>query len=358
MRARLLGIIALLLPLVALPTSATAAPEPGDGWYLAVVDHGPRGEYGVRPKVQRLVLVAPDGTERRVLQRKAGRWGGFQLVDWSPDGSTALLVTGREGHERALSVDVSTGHTTALRLPKNTASAVLAPDGSGVLTAAFGGRSGEPMARIAWDGTRTGLEKKMDASVLPSPDGDALLTNGPGYHAKVMRVLSAADGSVLDRIPVPGHCRPVRWWDAHRALLACDEDLALLDPATGSFRRLTDRHDQRAGDFGHLDARRIDSGLYVQVAGACGYEFLGKKHHSGRVSHVRVPGAVGNVLLLGAAGDRLVIEHAESCDGAAPRSEISRFDPVTKKERILVRLGRHEDFGRILAYGERQTLGY
>lgn len=358
MSTRILGILTLLLGLLALPGPATAAPQPGAGWYLAVIDHGPRGEYGVRARVQRLVLVAPDGARHRVLQRKAGRHGGFRLVDWSPDGSMALLVAGAEGHERALRVDVPTGHRTAMRLPADTASVILAPDGSGVLVAAFGDRSGEPMSRIAWDGTVTVLEKRMDAAVLPSPDGTALLTNGPGWHAKVMRVLNTSDGSVADRIRVPGHCRPVRWWDDRRALVACDGDLALLDPATGTFRRLTARHNRRIGDFGHLDARRIGSGLYVQVAGACGYEFLGRKHHGGRVTPVRVPGAVGSVLLLGSAGDRLVIEHAASCDGAAPRAEIGRFDPATGVEDVLVRLGRHEAFGRVLAYGERQTLGY
>ncbi len=129
MSTRLLGILTLLLALLALPGPATAAPQPGPGWYLAVVDHGPRGEYGVRPRVQRLLLVAPDGSRHRVLQRKAGRWGGFRLVDWSPDGATALLVTGREGHERALRVDVPTGHRAAMRLPADTASVILAPDG-------------------------------------------------------------------------------------------------------------------------------------------------------------------------------------------------------------------------------------
>jgi hypothetical protein len=119
MRARVLGILSLILPLLALPAaaSATTADGPGDGWYLAVVDHGPRGEFGVEPKRQRLVLIAPDGAQRTVLTRT----GGFQLVDWSPDGATALLLAGRDGHHRAIAVDVATGDTASTRLPYDTA---------------------------------------------------------------------------------------------------------------------------------------------------------------------------------------------------------------------------------------------
>ncbi|HEU5035632.1 MAG TPA: WD40 repeat domain-containing protein [Nocardioides sp.] len=364
MKARILGTLTLLLALVALPgrpVDAATAPTdtpPGQGWYLAVVNHGPRGDYGIEPKRQRLVLVAPDGDQRTLLARRAGGYRNVRLVDWSPDGDTALLLTGREGDSTAITVDVATGHTTRTSLPRNAASVVLAPDGGGLLVAAFGDSSGEPMYRLAWDGTRSRLEARMNAAALPSADGGTLLTNGTGWHQKVVRVLSATDGSVVRRIHVDGHCQPVSWWDDHRALLTCDDDLALLDPATGDLTRLTSRHDRRIGDYGHLDARRIASGLYVEVAGACGYQFLGRKGHDGRVTKVRVPHALGNVLLLGAAADRLVIEHARSCDGSAPRSVIARFDPVSGRERALVRLPRSEDFGSILAYGERQPLGY
>jgi TolB protein len=356
MRARVLGILSLILPLLALPAaaSATTADGPGDGWYLAVVDHGPRGEFGVEPKRQRLVLIAPDGAQRTVLTRT----GGFQLVDWSPDGATALLLAGRDGHHRAIAVDVATGDTASTRLPYDTATVALAPDGGGVLTAAFGDGMGEPLSHVDWDGTRTRFEPRMNSALLPSPDGTTLLTNGPRWDARVMRVLSAVDGSVVRRVPVPGRCQPVRWWDDERALLTCDEDLALLDPVTGAFERLTRSHDRRIGDLGHLDARLIDSGLYVQVAGPCGYVFLGKHRADGRVTKVEVPRAVGNVNLVGATEDRLVIEHAQGCDGGAPRAVLGQFDPVTGHEQVLVRLPRSEDFGRILAFGERQPLGY
>lgn len=360
MRARILGILTLILPFLALPAAAPAttatgaAAEPGDGWYLAVINHGPRGEFGIEPKRQRLVLIAPDGGQRTVLARTAG----FQLVDWSPDGATALLLAGRDGRHRAIAVDLATGDTTSTRLPYDTATVALAPDGSGVLAAAFGDGMGEPLSRVAWDGTRTRFEPRMNSALLPSPDGATLLTNGPRWDARVMRVLSTADGSVVRRVPVPGRCQPVRWWDDERALLTCDEDLALLDPVTGAFERLTASHDRRIGDLGHLDARRIDSGLYVQVAGPCGYVSLGKHRADGRVTKVEVPRAVGSVNLVGATADRLVIEHALGCDGGAPRAVFARFDPATGHEQVLVRLPRSEDFGRILVYGERQPLSY
>lgn len=367
MSARILGILTLLLTLLAAPAVAAPTAEPpgrrdpsvpGPGSYLALVDHGTRGDHGVEPARQRLVLVDRDGTQHVVLSRPAGGYRTMRLVDWSPDGSTALLLTGREGHLRAITVDVVTGWSMTTRVPSDAASVVLSPDTGGLLVAAFGDRTGEPLSLVARDGTRTRLAARMTGTLLPSLDGSTLLTNGAHWRARVMRVLSATDGSVVRRVAVDGRCQPVRWWGGDRALLTCGADLALLDLATGDFRRLTSRHDAGDGDLGHLDARRIDGGLYVQVAGGCGEQFLGRRERGGRVTPVDVPGAVGNVLLLGGTRDRLVVQHAQSCEGAAPRSVIARLDPATGHERTLVRLPRSEDFGAVLAHGERQPLGY
>jgi len=367
MQSRLIGTLVLVLSLLATPAAtASVAPDhritaaddvAGPGSYLAIVDHGARGDHGIEPRRQRLALVAPDGTQRTVLERQGTGYRSVRLVDWSPDGSTALLLTGPEDRTRAITVDVATGDTTTTRVPSDAASVLLDPAGAGLLIAAFGDRTGQPLYRLAWDGTRTDLDVRVAGTLLVSPDGTSLLTNGQSWRAKVMRVLSATDGSVVRRIAVDGRCQPVRWWDDHRALLTCGRDLALLDPATRTMRRLTDQHALGIGDLGHLDARRVVSGLYVQVAGGCGDEFIGRRHHDGRVTAVRFPHAIGDVHLLGTAGDRLVVEHAQSCDGAAPRSVIARFAPTTGHERTLVRLPSSEAFGRILAFGERHPLG-
>lgn len=344
-------------------TAVAASPTPGAGWYLATIEHGKPGPYGINATRQRLVLVAPDGHRTRLLDqpaRKAGR-----LVDWSPDGSVALLVSQDEKHPQATRVDVATGATTKLPLPADVADVVLAPDGDGILAVAYQDQHTDraPLSEITWDGTRTTISADVDGPVLPSPDGGTLVTHGAGWHAKVIRVLSAAEGSVLQKVHTPTHCYPVRWWDDERVLADCSAKrgtttLSLIDVHTATVTPLTGRTDPQPEDLGHLDARRIDSGLYVQVAGPCGYVYLGRHHHDGRVTKVRVPGAVGNVLLIDGRGSRLTLEHAISCDGSAPRSALTRFDPETKKERVLVVLPRREAFGAVLPYGERRATGF
>ena len=344
-------------------TAVAAPPTPGEGWYLTTIEHGRPGPYGIVAKRQRLVLVSPDGHRTRLLDqpaRKAGR-----LVDWAPDGSVALLVSQDEKHPQATRVDVATGHTTTLPLPTDVADVVLAPDGEGVLAVAYQDEDTDkaPLSEITWDGTRTTISDDVDGPVLPSPDGASLVTHGAGWHSKVLRVLSAADGAVLQKVKTPTHCLPVRWWDDHRVLADCSAKkgtttLSLVDVDAATVAPLTGRTDPQPEDLGHLDARRIDSGLYVQVAGPCGFVYLGRQHADGRITRVRVPHAVGNVLLVDAQGGRLTLEHAISCDGAAPRSALTSFDPATGTERRLVVLPRDEAFAAVLPYGERRPTGY
>lgn len=72
---------------------------------------------------------------------------------------------------------------------------------------------------------------------------------------------------------------------------------------------------------------------------------------------MRVPHAVGNVLLVGARDGRLLLQHAIGCDGATPRSALTLFDPATRTERRLVVLPRDEAFAAVLPYGEPRPPG-
>ncbi|MDF1606472.1 hypothetical protein [Nocardioides sp. YIM 152315] len=343
------------------PAPATRAdlPAPGEGWYLAAVEQGRPGREGLRGERLRLELVAPDGDRTRVGRALRPGW---RLVDWSADGSTALLTVDQP-HRVVLRVDVTTGDVTRSRLPDRVAEVILAPDGDGLLTVDYEGRDTRaPLKRVSADGAVTRLTPDVDGPVLPTPDGTGLVTHGPSWRQRAIRLLSSADGSVQTVIPTPRRCTPVRWWDDHRVLVTClahgATTLGLVDMHAATYTRLTARRHPQRSDLGHLDARRADGRLYVQVAGPCGYAYLGRRHPNGRITHVEVPHAVGNVLLVDAHDGRLTLQHAINCDGAAPRSALASFDPSTGKERRLVVLPRDRAFAAVLPYGERRPTGY
>jgi hypothetical protein len=359
---------ACLLPLVLLVPAASAAPAPvaqaaaaavpGSGWYLTDVSRGPASEYGgIAARTQKLVMVSPTGETSTIYQRPVSRrYGGFLLLDWSVDGRTALLTTTDKQGALAIRVDVITGAVQELRVPL-LQSAVLDPAGTGILASSWKNPRSSTLVldRIDWAGAHTRLRDHVGGSLTPGRNG-TVITGAP--RGTKQYVLATADGSVVHTFRGRGYCTPVRWWDSSRLLEWCgaDADLFLVDPASGASSRLTSQHGR--GDYGHLDAREAGGRLYVQVAGPCGYTFVGRVTDLGTTKHLRVPGAVGNVNLVDAVGQDLVLQHATSCDGDRPRSVLSRFDPVRHEETPLVTLGRHEDFGRILVFGEVRASRY
>ena len=130
-----------LLPMLLLaPVRATAATAPaesvaapaGPGWYLTDIS---------RAHTQKLVLVSPTGETSTVYKRKiAPHWGGFQLLDWSTDGRTALLSTEDRHGTQLVRVDVTTGAVLELPVPRLDA-ALLDADGSGVIAQDLEARS-------------------------------------------------------------------------------------------------------------------------------------------------------------------------------------------------------------------------
>lgn len=71
----------------------------------------------------------------------------------------------------------------------------------------------------------------------------------------------------------------------------------------------------------------------------------------------QVTTATGNVDLLGTRGHRLVLQHCVSCDGGAVvRDAITHLDPRTGHNRVIAELPSNEQYGPVLAYGERRAL--
>ena len=338
--------------------SAPAASAPA-GSYLAVVERGPDNpDYGgIDPRTQRLVLVSATGETRTVYtQAVSQKYGGFLLLDWSVDGRTALLTVTEKSGSRVIALDIETGAVQELAVPL-LQTAVLDPAGTGILAATWKSRRSNDMAldRISWSGVRTRLRDFTNGSITPGRNGTVLTSDS--RHGRVQLMLSTSTGAVLNRFRVGGYCTPVRWWDDAQLLERCGNggDLYLVDPATGSADQLTGQHGR--GDYGHLDARYVGQKLYVQVAGACGYSYVARE--TKRTSrHLRVPGAVGSVVMVDAVGRDLVLEHAASCDGDRPRAVLSRFDPVHHTETPLLVLGKHEAFGGVRVLGEVRSSAY
>jgi hypothetical protein len=358
MKSRLL--VPLVLALAATlspagsPAHATSAAPP-TGTYLALVEHGKNTEFGgIVARTQRLVVVSTTGEQRVVYTRKAShRYGGARLQDWSSDDSTALLVAQTRKGSELIRVDVTTGAVLQVAMPP-VETAVLDPGGNGVLASLWNDRSERwDLARIDWSGTATVLRRTISGVLLVGHDGTVLTTDGRNGHKQLL--VSTVDGSLVNRFRTP-YCVPIRWFDSTRTLQTCsDNDLHLVDPATGANTRLTHGHGK--GDYGHLDVRDGGSRRYVQVAGACGYTYVARETRT-TSRHLRVPGAVGNVLMVDAVGKELVLEHAASCDGARPRSELSLFDPVHHAETPFLTLGRHEAFETVLVLGEARATSF
>jgi hypothetical protein len=333
----------------ALPAALPAAIPAGS--YLAVVESGPDGQFGsLDVRSQRLVLVSPTGETRTIYTFKVKNFRALSLADWSVDAATALLVTPERQGSQLIKVDVATGATQVLDVPRLN-NAILDPAGTGVLATSWKRRSSNTLVldRISWSGTTTRLREGVNGLTIAGRNGTVLTSDVA--HGRVQRLLSTADGSVVHQFRRDAYCSPIRWWDSTRLLEMCGSpaNLFLVDPATGSADQLTSAHGQ--GDYGHLDGRYVDSSLYVQVGGACGYTYVAKvTRHA--TKPVKVPGAVGNVIMVDTVGSDLVLVHAASCDGGRPRSVLSLFDPVHHDETPLLKLGRHEAFGRIMVLGE------
>ena len=369
MLSPLLG-TALAGALVVSSAPAQAAPAPvvhrsearasamAPGSYLTVVNRGPeQHEFGgIDPRSQSLVLVSPTGEQRVVYTHKVQHFLTFVLADWSVDGSTALLVLPDRAGGDLIKVDVATGSAQSIAVPRLN-SAILDPTGAGALVTAFKGKRSSTLVldAVSWTGTVTRLRDSVSGTMIAGPGGTVLTADGD--HGRTQLLLSTTTGALVNQFHGKGFCSPVRWWDATRLLESCSNafDLYLVDPTTGSRSRLTSEHGRN--DYGHLDARQLGSRLYVQVAGPCGYTFVAKVAH-GSTRAIKVPGAVGNIIMVNTVGSDLVLEHAASCDGRRPRSVLATYDPATHHETPLVTLGKHEDFGGILVLGEVHATTY
>lgn len=377
---RLLGpLLALLMIAVVAPTHAASFQPPaerrasvfwdqvGDGWTLVTVDRvrTTRGER--RVLARSLELVAPEGTRyslystrKQPQKNHVGRdQSNFSLVDWDPETRVALLERFVSPFRvQAIRLNLQSGASQSLALPRNEASTGLRPDGTGVLSQTIGGK----VLSIAWDGTRTTLGRASSSwSPITTLDGTAALIAARG-HLTVMPL----DGSPTREIATPGECRPLRWFDDTQVLASCHTRKGFQLVTVGLDGTVTDRaHRRNTGspDFtgpswDDSDVREVGGVSYYEGNGPCGGSFIARENDAGDAKVVRVPGSTGGISLIDSRDDRLVIAHSATCDGAPPRAVLSLFDPVSRDEQVLLTLGRREHWGYVLAWDEPRPWGY
>lgn len=349
-------------PTLPVPTTATVTPDQlGPDSSIAVVTHGAFEKLNATGLARSLEVITPDGVRHSVysVQVKESRlgWylGDFLIADWRPEMHTALLRVSLGGDgDKLVSYDVTTGATHEMPAPQRGSTFALAPDGSGVLMTTYGTehRTGR-VATVTWDGVRSSLPARGDGSALTSIDGRTLVT---GDQSRWWVTDLAA--RTITAIDTPGLCIPRRWADADSVVATCGtrrgSQLRRVD-LDGTSSALGVRHalNPRDGVFDDGDVRVVQGRSWFESYDGCGGAFLARQTAAGKVRRVPVPGLDGPLTLVGTRGDDLVITHEKpECDSVRQRAALTLFDPVTKDETVLTRLGRDEAWRGVFAATE------
>jgi TolB protein len=336
--------------------------EVGHGWYVTLVDQGSHGEFGIVAHHQLLDLVDPLGGRYQMARSSVGpRQSAYRtLADWSADGQEVLMMVGQgTSRARAVFLDLRYGTRHVEHLGRHVDSIALGQHGS-VLTAEYGGPSGERIVRLDHDGSRHTLARHTDGTLLPSLTSDTLVVGTGAPHDDRLLVLRDASRS---SIRTPEKCSAVRWWRPGVVLADCYGRsgvtrlyAAPVDGSPGHW--VSADHGKKSRDLGDLDLRRLGGTTYLEAAGPCGVVFLARQHADGTATQVDVPGSRGNVYLLGTRGHRLVLESSVSCDGGRFHDAITHFDPATGHDTVVAALPPDEQYGIVLAFGEaRASIG-
>jgi hypothetical protein len=351
-------------------TNATAEHSPwshvGPGWLLATAS--PAAENATTT----LYLVDPAGGRYPITTFPASSAQQPELVDWSGDGSRALLET---GDTTAVLVELRTGKQTAITVGGHPRFA--RPDGSAILLTSGGDGTGPAtLTRVDSAGNQRlsyptdKLGSAFNGRYLPTPDGTQLVlgtANG--------LVLVGDDGAVGRQLPSPmpgAGCAPVRWWTPTAVLASCTAHPA--DPYTtsavptqlwqvplngGAPTALTavnpsDGSDPLWGaDFGDSDAWQLPSGTYLQSSRSCGPRFLSRLTPDGHTTAVTVPGIDGRptggaaVVGVDGAGLDVLAVTAPGCEGRGRQTSLLRYDPAAGTSTVL--LGPQVDGGNVVS---------
>lgn len=340
----------------------------GPGWTLAmwspVTPHMP----GVLPgpdeatpetATTTLYLVDPAGNRYTITTFAPSNHGAPELIDWSGDGSHALLLPDGYRSSTAMSVDLHTGTQTTI--PVKGYPSYTRPDGKALLVSTdFNGNEPGTLKRIDLAGNeqtsyptdQLGGAGHFSGDYLESLDGTQLVLGTANRGNKVTSkpdnslVVLSNDGKIVRTLPTPmakARCRPARWWTSTVILVDCTADagsqlweVPLDGGAPTALTAVNSGQEDDPGFGGDIRdgvAWQLPSGTFLQSAGACGTMFLSRLTPDMHTTRVNVPGVSDSIGVAGVTGDKLVLLAQVGCDGT---TSLLTYDPAANTSTVLL----------------------
>ena len=343
----------------------------GPGWLLATWSPVPGGSAdGPPPPGQptpqtattTLYLVDPAGGRYPITTfPPPGDGPSPTLADWSGDGTHALFYAyapAPSGAYTIITVDLHTGAQATFTVDNGANSFDVVPrysrpEGKAVLLAKSNGAEPAWLKRVDLAGKPEliyPVGPDFQGSYLSTPDGKQLVLGTAAGLA-----LMGNDGTAGKALPITGEqdCGPTRWWNTTSTVVVarCNDaggPRLWLVPTSGEPpTALTAPLNGQGPDYGDLNAWQLPADTFVQVAGACGSEYLGKLSAvGGTTTRVEVPDVDQrtSVRVIGPNGGQLVIQGRASCGGG---QSLLAYDPAAGTSTAL--LGAPLNGGGVIA---------
>ncbi len=340
------------------------------GWMLAVWtpvtphmpgSQPPPGDPTPETATDVLYLLSPAGDRYAITEFPPPNNAG-NLIDWSSDGSHALLTPEYGAKGAAISIDLHTGARTTVS-PRDGNLEYTRPDGKALLVStSYNGSKPGTLKRIDMAGHEQfvyptkdlGGAGQFSGDYLESPDGTQLVLGTANLGNEVVPrtdnslVVVGNDGSIVRVLSAPmpkAMCSPVKWWTAGVILTHCTverssaEQLWKVPLDGGKPSALTgvnpveDNNPRFEDNLGNPSAVELPSGTFLSTAGACGTTFVSRLTPDGGTRRLHIPGVSDSVGLVGASGDKLVIVGRVGCGGG---KSLMTYDPAANTSTVLL----------------------
>jgi TolB protein len=306
-----------------------------------------------------LYLVDPAGNRYAITNFADDGKGEPELIDWSGDGSHALLEPNGYGSKSVISIDLHTAAQTMI--PIKGYARYSRPDGKALLVSTgYNGNQPGTLKRIDFAGAeeksyptdQLGGAGQFSGGYLESPDGRQLVLGTANLGNEVVPrtdnslVVMDNEGKIVRTLPSPmstAQCSPVRWWTSTVILAHCTNKagsqlwkVPLDGGAPTALTAANSGQEDDPGFGGDIDdsvAYQLPSGTFLQSTGACGTLFLSRLTPDMHTTRVNVPGVSDSIAVAGVTGDKLLLLAKVGCGGT---TSLLTYDPAANTSTVLL----------------------